>query len=107
MIVEEYVCTRSDGKDIYRRYSDDSQYVIQQETGAKFAIAEDLSPCPYTYVEGDQFEWYISEIIDNTYTDTVIEKAIPGKEDTAILSNQSITETATTEEGVLATSLVR
>ena len=52
------VCLSIPGR-IHRHFSDDNRYIIQQETGIVYEYAEDITPCPYTYVEGDYFEWYI------------------------------------------------
>ena len=80
MIIEEYVLTRSDGVEIHRHYSDDHRYIIQQETGIAFEVAEDITPCEYTYVEGDYFEAYIKDLLETNYSDEKIEAAISGKD---------------------------
>ena len=54
MIIKEYIKTRKDGVEIYRRYSNLNKYIIQQETGLKFSSAEDIEPCKYTYIESDE-----------------------------------------------------
>lgn len=76
MIKEEYVLTRSDGIEIHKHYSDDHRYIIQQETGLQFVEAEDITPCPYTYIEGDYFEDYYDQLVDSAFTDERIEASI-------------------------------
>lgn len=90
MIIEEYVLTRSDGVEIHRHYSDDHRYIIQQETGLAFEVAEDVTPCKYTYVEGEYFEAYIKDLLETNYPDEKIEAAISGK------NYNTTTNTATT-----------
>ena len=82
MIKVEYVLTREDGVEIHRHFSDDNRYIIQQETGIVYEYAEDVTPCPYTYVEGDYFEWYIDEQLQINFSDEKIEAAISGATNT-------------------------
>lgn len=84
MIKVEYVLTREDGVEIHRHFSDDHRYIIQQETGIVYESAEDITPCKYTYIEGDYFEWYIDEQIALNFSDEKIEAAISGATNTTV-----------------------
>lgn len=53
MIVKEYYKTRLDGVKLYRIYSDDNRYIIQNETSITYTEAIDVENAPYTYSEGD------------------------------------------------------
>ena len=53
MIIKEYVMTRKDGVEIYKRYSDQNKYILQNETDILFESASDVEPCKYTYTETD------------------------------------------------------
>ncbi len=91
-IVKEFVLKRADGKEIYRCYSDDHKYIIQNETGILYESAEDIYPCKYTYSESEKYlESYQEELdkqVDEKYTDEFIDEAISNKE--------TILETAST-----------
>ena len=54
MIIKEYLMTRKDGVEIYKRYSDQNKYILQRETGILFESASDIEPCKYTYIESDE-----------------------------------------------------
>jgi len=56
MIIKEFYKTRNDGVNLYRTYSDDNRYVIQNETGISYVEAIDVEDAPYTYTEGDPIE---------------------------------------------------
>lgn len=53
MIIKEYFRTRSDGVKLYRTYSDENRYMIQNETGNSYMDAIDVEDAPYTYSEGE------------------------------------------------------
>lgn len=53
MIRREFFETRPDGVNLYRTYSDEGYYLIQNETGAEYAEAIDVEGAPYTYSESD------------------------------------------------------
>lgn len=93
-IVKEFVLKRDDGKEIYRCYSDDHRYVIQNETELKFEVAEDIYPCKYTYSESEEYlESYQEELdkqIDEQYTDELVDEAISNKEMILETSNNII-----------------
>ncbi len=93
-IVKEFVLKRDDGKEIYRCYSDDHRYVIQNETGLKFEVAEDIYPCKYTYSESEEYlESYQEELdkqINEQYTDELVDEAISNKEMILETSNNII-----------------
>jgi len=56
MIIKEFYKTRNDGVNLYRTYSDDNRYVIQNETGISYVEAIDVEDAPYTYTEGELIE---------------------------------------------------
>jgi hypothetical protein len=39
---------------LIRHYSDSNFYLLQNETGIKYADPIDIIPCPYTYTETDE-----------------------------------------------------
>lgn len=51
MIRKEFFETRPDGVNLYRTYSDEGYYLIQNETGAEYEEAIDVENAPYTYSE--------------------------------------------------------
>lgn len=62
MIIKEYYNTRKDGVKLYRTYSSDGFYIMQNETGIEYSEAVDIENAPFTYSETDkQIE---SEIIE-------------------------------------------
>ena len=67
MIVKEEYMTRADGVKLYRTYSDEGKYIIQNETGITYAEAIDVENAPYTYSEGN--------IIPESETAIIEEKA--------------------------------
>jgi hypothetical protein len=38
-------------ENLIKHYSDEGNYIIQNETGRKYRIAVDVYPCRYTYTE--------------------------------------------------------
>lgn len=54
MIVKEFYKTRKDGVHLYRTYSDEGFYIVQNETGAEYTEAVDVEGAPYTYSETDK-----------------------------------------------------
>jgi hypothetical protein len=51
MVIKEFFETRPDGVNLYRTYSDEGYYLIQNETGAEYEEAIDIEHAPYTYSE--------------------------------------------------------
>lgn len=51
MIVREFYTQRKDGVKLYRTYSDAGMMIRQNETGAEYAEAVDVTDAPYTYTE--------------------------------------------------------
>lgn len=51
MIIKEFYETRDDGVSLYRTYSDEGFYILQNETGVEYAEAIDVANAPYTYTE--------------------------------------------------------
>ena len=54
MIVREFYRTRKDEVNLYRTHSDEGKYILQNETGVKYAEAIDVEGAPYTYSETDE-----------------------------------------------------
>lgn len=54
MVRKEFFETRPDGVNLYRTYSDEGYYLIQNETGAEYEEAIDVEGAPYTYSESDK-----------------------------------------------------
>ena len=54
MIVREFYRSRKDGVNLYRTYSDEGFYIIQNETGIEYSEAIDVEGAPYTYSESDK-----------------------------------------------------
>jgi hypothetical protein len=54
MIVKEFFATREDGVNLYRTYSDEGFYILQNETGIKYSEAVDVEGAPFTYTETDE-----------------------------------------------------
>lgn len=54
MILTEYYRTRKDGVRLYKTYSDNNKYIIQQPTGAEYDVGIDVENAPYTYIESDK-----------------------------------------------------
>ena len=54
MIIKEEYMTRADGVKLFRNYSDEGKFLIQNETGIKYAEAIDVENAPYTYTESDE-----------------------------------------------------
>lgn len=53
MLIREEYMTRSDGVKLFRTYSDEGKYIVQNETGVVYSEAVDVENAPYTYTEGD------------------------------------------------------
>ena len=51
MIQREFYTQRKDGAKLYRTYSDAGMMIRQNETGAEYAEAVDVTDAPYTYTE--------------------------------------------------------
>lgn len=51
MIIKEFYETRKDGINLYRTYSDEGFYIIQNETGTEYSEAIDVEGSLYTYSE--------------------------------------------------------
>ena len=65
MLITETVTIR--GTDYAHAYSDAAMYIEQVETGALYADAIDVLPCPFTYTETNE------PIEDTTATDPYAE----------------------------------
>lgn len=53
-IKREFYRTRKDGVNLYRTYSDEGFYILQNETGIEYDEAIDVEGAPYTYSETDK-----------------------------------------------------
>jgi hypothetical protein len=54
MIIKEFYCTRKDGINLFRTYSDAGLFILQNETGVEYSEAIDVEDAPYTYSETDK-----------------------------------------------------
>ena len=54
MVIKEFYLTREDGVNLFRNYSDNGFYIIQNETGIEYSEAIDVEGAPYTYSESDK-----------------------------------------------------
>lgn len=64
MIHTEFYRTREDGVNLYRTYSDDNRYIIQEQTGVEYVDAIDVEGKGYTYIEGNVIEKETEEFVD-------------------------------------------
>lgn len=69
MIVKEFYLTREDGVTLYRNYSDEGFYIIQNETGIEYSEAIDVENAAFTYSETDR----LIEVEDEATEDDYIE----------------------------------
>ena len=54
MIKREFFNLREDGVNLYKTYSDEGFYIIQNETGVKYSEAIDVETATYTYTETEE-----------------------------------------------------
>lgn len=54
MIKTEFYRTREDGVNLYKTYSDEGFYIIQDQTQRKYTEAIDVDNSGYTYTETDE-----------------------------------------------------
>lgn len=54
MLIREFYGTRKDGVKLYKSYSDQNFYILQNETGVEYSEAIDVENAPYTYTETDK-----------------------------------------------------
>lgn len=54
MVVREFYRTREDGVNLFRTYSNEGNYILQNETGVKYSEAIDVENAPYTYTETEE-----------------------------------------------------
>ena len=65
MIKKELFMTRKDGVKLYRTYSDQNKYILQEQTNIVYSEAIDVETAPYTYVETDEtIEDVIEDVIE-------------------------------------------
>lgn len=53
-IIREFYKTRTDGVNLFRTYSDEGFYILQNPTGIEYGEAIDVEGAPYTYEETDK-----------------------------------------------------
>lgn len=51
MIITEYPYNN---ENLVKHYSDEGNYIVQNETGRKYSVAVDVYPCQYTYTETNE-----------------------------------------------------
>lgn len=54
MIKKEFLLTRADDVNLYRIYSDNGKYIVQEQTGNIYSEAVDVEDAPFTYIESDE-----------------------------------------------------
>lgn len=54
MVIKKFYATRPDGVNLYRTYSDEGFYIVQNETGAEYTEAIDVDGAMHTYSETDK-----------------------------------------------------
>jgi hypothetical protein len=54
MVIKAFYETRPDGVNLYRTYSNEGFYIIQNETGAEYEEAIDVEGSMHTYSETDK-----------------------------------------------------
>lgn len=54
MVIKEFYLTREDGVNLFRNYSDEGFYIVQNETGIEYSEAIDVEGAAYTYSESDK-----------------------------------------------------
>ena len=54
MIIKEFLETREDGVNLYRRYSDKGVMLRQVETGILYSEPIDIEEAPFSYEETDE-----------------------------------------------------
>lgn len=54
MLIREFYATRKDGVNLYKSYSDQNFYILQNETGVEYSEAIDIETAPYSYTETDK-----------------------------------------------------
>lgn len=64
MIHTDFYRTREDGVNLYRTYSDDNKYIIQEQTGAQYVEAIDIENSGYTYIESNESVTYEDEPVE-------------------------------------------
>lgn len=72
MIIKEFLKTREDGVNLYRRYSDKGVMLRQVETGILYSEPIDIEGAPFSYEETDELiEKDTSESEGNLATDEI------------------------------------
>ena len=54
MLKREFYTQRKDGINLYRTYSDEGFYILQNETQTKYTEAIDVESAQFTYTETDE-----------------------------------------------------
>ena len=54
MVIREFFKERSDGVKLFRSYSDEGFYLVQNETGIEYPEAVDVEDAVFTYSESDK-----------------------------------------------------
>lgn len=64
------------GQKLRKTYSSKGFYIIQNETGNKYAQAVDILDAPYTYTETDEPSPLVEELAKKTLTGTDVQRAL-------------------------------
>ena len=76
MIVKEFYITRQDGVNLYRTYSNEGLYILQNETGIEYPEAVDVENAPYTYTETDEPIETVGEATEEDYQNALREMGV-------------------------------
>jgi hypothetical protein len=68
MIHTEFYRTREDGINLYKTYSDNNKYIIQDQTSNKYIDAINIENSGYTYTESDEIIKNEEEALFNEYS---------------------------------------
>lgn len=66
-IIREFYKTRTDGVNLFRTYSDEGFYILQNPTGIEYGEAIDVESAPYTYEETDKLIEVEEEVTEEGY----------------------------------------
>ena len=71
MIIREFYLTREDGVNLFRNYSDEGFYILQNETGIEYSEAVDVEDAPYTYSESERLVEVEDEATEADYIEAL------------------------------------
>ena len=54
MIVKEFYKTRNDGINLFKTFSNENKYIVQNDTGIRYSVAIDVENSPHEYEETEE-----------------------------------------------------